>query len=72
VNCVFFVPNDKAVVMPEYHDSLGSWSSRGCQVVAVDELSVTCSCTHLTHFAVIMQTDGGFSGWSKAGDATFT
>jgi hypothetical protein len=70
--CVFYIPNDKSVVVPAYHDLLGSWSSKGCEVASTDDLSVTCSCTHLTHFAVIMQTDAGFSGWSEAGDGNFS
>jgi hypothetical protein len=70
--CVFFIPNDASLVMPEYHSLLGSWSSKGCEVAAADSISVTCTCTHLTHFAVLMQTDAGFSGWSQvSGDVVY-
>ncbi|XP_048590314.1 adhesion G-protein coupled receptor D1 [Nematostella vectensis] len=35
----------------------GDWSSGGCSLVSVATSSdVTCSCNHLTHFAVLMRT----------------
>lgn len=33
----------------------GSWSGTGCSLIQSDEQQVTCSCNHLTNFAVLMQ-----------------
>ena len=31
----------------------GGWSTKGCEVVSVDGLKVSCSCSHLTNFAIL-------------------
>eukprot|EP00698_Gefionella_okellyi_P008129 TRINITY_DN2001_c0_g1_i1.p1 TRINITY_DN2001_c0_g1~~TRINITY_DN2001_c0_g1_i1.p1 ORF type:complete len:2843 (-),score=424.95 TRINITY_DN2001_c0_g1_i1:37-8565(-) len=43
VSCVFF------------NVSTSMWDTQGCAVVAIGAASVTCSCTHLTAFAVATQ-----------------
>ena len=37
-------------------DGLGNWSSAGCSLIAVDEdnKTATCSCNHLTNFAILV------------------
>ncbi|TNM87945.1 hypothetical protein fugu_006166 [Takifugu bimaculatus] len=38
-------------------DSLqGRWSTRGCRTVHVGANTTTCSCDHLTHFAILMSS----------------
>jgi len=32
----------------------GGWSSEGCELVSVSDSRVTCSCNHLTNFAVLL------------------
>ena len=32
----------------------GSWSSKGCSVVNRTKTEITCTCNHLTNFAVLM------------------
>ena len=36
----------------------GSWSSTGCSLVKRVNKEITCSCNHLTNFAVLMQVGG--------------
>ena len=36
-------------------DVNGSWSKRGCSLVKKIDNEITCSCNHLTNFAVLMQ-----------------
>ena len=36
----------------------GSWSSVGCRLVKKFNRQVTCTCNHLTNFAVLMQVGG--------------
>jgi len=36
----------------------GSWSSKGCSLVKIVNKEVTCTCNHLTNFAVLMQVGG--------------
>ena len=38
------------------HSGLG-WSDQGCHVKSMDNAHTECSCSHLTHFAVLMQFD---------------
>ncbi|XP_048590196.1 adhesion G-protein coupled receptor G1-like [Nematostella vectensis] len=33
----------------------GSWSTDGCTAVSSDNHVTTCSCNHLTNFAILMQ-----------------
>ena len=33
----------------------GSWSRKGCSLMEKDHNKITCSCNHLTNFAVMMQ-----------------
>ncbi|XP_027039602.1 adhesion G-protein coupled receptor D1-like [Pocillopora damicornis] len=47
-HCVFWDFNRKSEVN-------GSWSGTGCSLIQSDEQQVTCSCNHLTNFAVLMQ-----------------
>ncbi|XP_030290238.1 adhesion G protein-coupled receptor L4 [Sparus aurata] len=38
-------------------DSLqGRWATHGCNTVHVNSNATTCSCTHLTHFAILMSS----------------
>ncbi|XP_032382303.1 adhesion G protein-coupled receptor L4 [Etheostoma spectabile] len=38
-------------------DSLqGRWATRGCKTVHVNSNATTCSCNHLTHFAILMSS----------------
>ncbi|XP_049911900.1 adhesion G protein-coupled receptor L4 [Epinephelus moara] len=38
-------------------DSLqGHWATRGCKTVHVNSNATTCSCNHLTHFAILMSS----------------
>ncbi|XP_062252001.1 adhesion G protein-coupled receptor L4 [Platichthys flesus] len=38
-------------------DSLqGRWATRGCKTVHVDSNATSCSCNHLTHFAILMSS----------------
>ncbi len=32
----------------------GTWSNRGCRLVGIVEGVVTCECTHLTHFGLLL------------------
>ncbi|XP_034035833.1 adhesion G protein-coupled receptor L4 [Thalassophryne amazonica] len=34
----------------------GRWATHGCKTVHVDNNATTCSCSHLTHFAVLMSS----------------
>lgn len=34
----------------------GRWSTRGCRTVHVGSNATTCSCDHLTHFAILMSS----------------
>ncbi|XP_073644086.1 adhesion G protein-coupled receptor L4 isoform X2 [Tursiops truncatus] len=34
----------------------GSWSSEGCEVTYSNETHTSCSCNHLTHFAILMSS----------------
>ncbi|XP_072005243.1 adhesion G protein-coupled receptor E5-like isoform X2 [Engystomops pustulosus] len=34
--------------------SENSWSSKGCMMVESDAIGITCNCTHLTSFAILM------------------
>ena len=36
------------------------WSGQGCHVKSIDNTQTECSCSHLTHFAVLMQFDSEF------------
>ena len=36
-------------------DVNGNWSKRGCSLVKKIDNEITCSCNHLTNFAVLMQ-----------------
>ena len=36
-------------------DANGYWSKRGCSLVKKVDNEITCSCNHLTNFAVLMQ-----------------
>jgi hypothetical protein len=38
-------------------NGIGSWSKDGCSVTGEDSLFVTCSCSHMTHFAVLFSSD---------------
>ncbi|XP_072177013.1 uncharacterized protein [Diadema setosum] len=45
----------------------GLWSTRGCHRVSYNDTHVTCSCTHLTHFAVLMTREpSDLGGHAKA------
>ena len=35
--------------------SNGAWSTEGCSVLSVNRTRVTCQCTHLTNFALLLQ-----------------
>ncbi|TDH08637.1 hypothetical protein EPR50_G00099660 [Perca flavescens] len=38
-------------------DSLqGHWATRGCKTIHVNSNTTTCSCNHLTHFAILMSS----------------
>ena len=39
-------------------DMNGRWSQFGCQLVSTNTTHTTCSCEHLTSFAVIMDVSG--------------
>lgn len=43
----------------------GRWAMRGCKTVHVDSNATTCSCNHLTHFAILMS-----SGRANVSDLT--
>ncbi|XP_071776202.2 adhesion G protein-coupled receptor L4 [Centroberyx gerrardi] len=34
----------------------GHWATHGCERVQVNSTATTCSCTHLTHFAILMSS----------------
>ncbi len=36
----------------------GEWSSSGCTMVSTNQTHTVCSCTHLTNFAILMNTKG--------------
>ncbi|KAE8279681.1 Adhesion G-protein coupled receptor G2 [Larimichthys crocea] len=36
------------------HDGLGGWSSNGCSVINTTSEETTCSCNHLTSFAILL------------------
>ena len=40
----------------------GSWSSTGCSLVKKANKEITCTCNHLTNFAVLMQVGGNEVG----------
>lgn len=38
-------------------DSLqGHWATHGCKTLHVNSSATTCSCSHLTHFAILMSS----------------
>ncbi|XP_072013495.1 adhesion G-protein coupled receptor G4-like [Amphiura filiformis] len=37
---------------------VGEWSTEGCQMDIMQNNRITCSCDHLTHFAVLVRIDG--------------
>lgn len=39
-----------------------SWSNQGCKMIDSNETTVVCHCSHLTHFAVIMDVTGAEVG----------
>ena len=45
----------------------GSWSGKGCSLVKKVNKEVTCTCNHLTNFAVLMQVGG-----NKVGEKSIT
>ena len=54
-------PNRRAVPVcsfwkydPVSHESGGTWSSDGCATLVTNQTHTTCQCTHLTHFAILM------------------
>jgi hypothetical protein len=34
------------------------WSTKGCRLATVDETGITCNCSHLTNFAVLVDVNG--------------
>ena len=34
----------------------GHWATHGCERLLVNSTATTCSCDHLTHFAVLMSS----------------
>lgn len=38
----------------DLRDGVGDWSDNGCTLSDVREDSITCSCNHLTNFAVLI------------------
>ncbi|CAH3181492.1 unnamed protein product [Porites lobata] len=56
-HCVFWDFESKC-------DIIGYWSKRGCSLVKKIDNEITCSCNHLTYFAVLMQIGSNevFSG----------
>ena len=36
------------------HSMTGQWSSQGCKLVESNRTHTSCSCSHLTNFAVLM------------------
>ena len=36
----------------------GAWDSRNCRVLRETEEEVECGCDHLTHFAILLVSDG--------------
>ena len=49
-------------------EGFGAWDSSSCRVLAEIDTEVTCGCDHLTHFAILLVSDGPFTG-SPATDA---
>ncbi|XP_071799569.1 adhesion G protein-coupled receptor L2-like isoform X2 [Asterias amurensis] len=39
-------------------DAPGEWSNTGCTLVSTNSTHTVCSCTHLTNFAILMNTKG--------------
>lgn len=39
---------------------LGGWNSNGCETRSISHLQTTCFCDHLTHFAVLLVSQGYF------------
>jgi hypothetical protein len=35
-----------------------SWATEGCRLATVDEAGITCNCSHLTNFAVLVDVNG--------------
>lgn len=67
---IFIMLNDVTVPCCFSSNSVGEWSSSGCNVVRSDNLTTVCSCNHLTGFALLMQVDDApsvsFSIYKKA------
>jgi len=49
--------NRNCVFLNMLENSPVSWSEQGCHVKSMDNTETECSCSHLTHFAVLMQFD---------------
>ncbi|TRZ03926.1 hypothetical protein DNTS_030415, partial [Danionella cerebrum] len=45
-NCSFWNYSERSMT--------GQWSSQGCRLMETNSTHTTCSCSHLTHFAVLM------------------
>ncbi|XP_072014280.1 adhesion G-protein coupled receptor G6-like [Amphiura filiformis] len=42
----------------DLNNGVGEWSTEGCQTDIMQNNLITCSCDHLTHFAVLVRIDG--------------
>ncbi|XP_046707213.1 adhesion G protein-coupled receptor L2-like isoform X2 [Silurus meridionalis] len=49
-NCSFWNYSDRSM--------MGYWSTRGCKLLGTNKTHTTCSCSHLTNFAILMAHRG--------------
>lgn len=40
------------------HSMMGYWSTQGCKLLETNKSHTTCSCSHLTNFAILMAHRG--------------
>ena len=49
-------------MLPNHHPQVNwEWSDDGCELIGYDTLNVTCSCSHLTDFAVATNMSAGYA-----------
>lgn len=48
------------------HSMMGYWSTQGCKLLETNKSHTTCSCSHLTNFAILMAHRGNVVSGSAA------
>ena len=43
-------------------DGFGAWDNSSCRVLSETQVEVMCGCDHLTHFAILLVSDGLLTG----------